>query len=61
MGFFAGNRKGTKRDFSTTILEWKKVVNHLVVDEAINDDNSVVFLHLEKAFLVLNTMKTMLL
>ena len=37
--------KGTKRDFSTAILERKKAPNRLVVDEAINDDNSVVALH----------------
>ena len=37
--------KGTKRDFSTAILERKKSPNRLVVDEAINDDNSVVALH----------------
>lgn len=36
------NRKGTKRDFSTAILERKKSPNRLIVDEAINDDNSVV-------------------
>jgi hypothetical protein len=39
--------KGTKRDFSTAILERKKSPNRLVVDEAINDDNSVVSLHPE--------------
>lgn len=39
--------KGTKRDFSTAILERKKAANRLVVDEAINDDNSVVSLHPE--------------
>lgn len=39
--------KGTKRDFSTAILERKKAPNRLVVDEAINDDNSVVALHPE--------------
>lgn len=38
-------RKGTKRDFSTAILERKKAPNRLVVDEAVNDDNSVVALH----------------
>lgn len=38
-------RKGTKRDYSTAILERKKAPNRLVVDEAINDDNSVVSLH----------------
>lgn len=37
--------KGTKKDFSTAILEKKKAANRLVVDEAINDDNSVVSLH----------------
>ena len=40
-----GNRNNTKRDFSTAILERKKSPNRLVVDEAINDDNSVVSLH----------------
>jgi transitional endoplasmic reticulum ATPase len=35
----------TKKDFSTAILERKKSPNRLVVDEAINDDNSVVSLH----------------
>lgn len=39
--------KGTKRDFSTAILERKKAANRLVVDEAVNDDNSVVALHPE--------------
>ncbi|XP_077219838.1 cell division cycle protein 48 homolog [Tasmannia lanceolata] len=34
--------KGTKRDYSTAILERKKSPNRLVVDDAINDDNSVV-------------------
>lgn len=37
--------KGTKRDFNTAILERKKALNRLVVDEAVNDDNSVVALH----------------
>ncbi|GLJ17543.1 hypothetical protein SUGI_0305130 [Cryptomeria japonica] len=37
--------KGMQRVFSTTILERKKAANWLVVDEAINDDNSVVCLH----------------
>ena len=40
-------RKGTKRDFSTAILERKKAPNRLGVDEANNDDNSVVSLHPE--------------
>jgi transitional endoplasmic reticulum ATPase len=34
-----------KKDFSTAILEKKKSPNRLLVDEAINDDNSVVALH----------------
>lgn len=38
-------RKGSKKDFSTAILERKKAPNRLVVDEAVNDDNSVVALH----------------
>ncbi|KAG2690118.1 hypothetical protein I3843_09G168900 [Carya illinoinensis] len=41
----SSDSKGTKRDFSTAILERKKAPNRLVVDEAINDDNSVVTLH----------------
>lgn len=36
-----------KKDFSTAILERKKSPNRLVVDEAINDDNSVVSMHPE--------------
>ncbi|KAJ6968604.1 cell division control protein 48 [Populus alba x Populus x berolinensis] len=43
----SSDSKGTKRDFSTAILERKKAPNRLVVDEAINDDNSVVSLHPE--------------
>lgn len=43
--FFLSFSKGPKRDFSTAILERKKAANRLVVDEAINDDNSVVALH----------------
>lgn len=39
---FISSRKGTKRDYSTAILERKKSPNRLVVDEAVNDDNSVV-------------------
>jgi transitional endoplasmic reticulum ATPase len=38
-------RKSGKKDFSTAILERKKSANHLVVDEAINDDNYVVAMH----------------
>ncbi|KAK7350635.1 hypothetical protein VNO77_09473 [Canavalia gladiata] len=37
--------KNNKKDYSTAILERKKSPNRLVVDEAINDDNSVVTLH----------------
>nr|KYP34821.1 Cell division control protein 48 isogeny D [Cajanus cajan] len=37
--------KGAKKDFSTAILEQKKAPNRIVVDEAVNDDNSVVALH----------------
>ncbi|CDP12653.1 unnamed protein product [Coffea canephora] len=37
----------TKRDFSTAILERKKSPHRLLVDEAIDDDNSVVALHPE--------------
>ena len=36
-----------KKDFSTAILERKKSPNRLVVDDAINDDNSVVSLNLK--------------
>lgn len=38
-------RHSGKKDFSTAILERKKSPNRLVVDEAVNDDNSVVALH----------------
>jgi transitional endoplasmic reticulum ATPase len=37
--------KTEKKDYSTAILEPKKSPNRLVVDEAVNDDNSVVSLH----------------
>ncbi|KAI3437501.1 DYW_deaminase domain-containing protein [Psidium guajava] len=43
----SSDAKGTKRDFSTAILERKKAANRLVVDEAVNDDNSVVSLNPE--------------
>ncbi|KAJ8501383.1 hypothetical protein OPV22_011935 [Ensete ventricosum] len=33
---------GAKKDFSTAILARKKAPNRLIVDEAVNDDNSVV-------------------
>jgi len=39
---------GVKKDVSTAILERKKSPNRLVVDEAVNDDNSVVALNLAK-------------
>jgi transitional endoplasmic reticulum ATPase len=47
MGMISVCRKGaaTKKDYSTAILERKKSPNRLVVDEATNDDNSVVALH----------------
>ena len=39
-------RKGKeKEDYSTAILERKKSPNRLEVDQATNDDNSVVALH----------------
>ncbi|CAD6205220.1 unnamed protein product [Miscanthus lutarioriparius] len=38
-------RRKEKKDYSTAILERKKSPNRLVVDEATNDDNSVVALH----------------
>eukprot|EP01114_Cavostelium_apophysatum_P018247 TRINITY_DN560_c0_g1_i1.p1 TRINITY_DN560_c0_g1~~TRINITY_DN560_c0_g1_i1.p1 ORF type:complete len:808 (+),score=258.18 TRINITY_DN560_c0_g1_i1:170-2593(+) len=37
--------KEEKKDFSTAILDRKKSPNRLIVDEAVNDDNSVVSLH----------------
>ncbi len=41
-------RKGKdKKDFSTAILERKKSPNRLIVDEAVNDDNSIVALNLK--------------
>lgn len=40
-------RKSAKKDFSTAILERKKSPNRLIVDEAVNDDNSVVSMHSE--------------
>ncbi|MCO5561671.1 hypothetical protein L7F22_015292 [Adiantum nelumboides] len=39
--------KGSKKDFSTAILDRKKALNRLIVDEAVNDDNSVVSLNTE--------------
>lgn len=37
--------RAMNKDFSTAILEKKKSLNRLVVDEAINDDNSIVALN----------------
>ncbi|KAG5536942.1 hypothetical protein RHGRI_024391 [Rhododendron griersonianum] len=37
--------KSDKKDYSTAILEKKKSPNRLIVDEALNDDNSVVCMH----------------
>jgi len=39
------SKKEEKKDFSTAILDRKKAANRLLVDEAVNDDNSVVSLH----------------
>ncbi|RZS18175.1 hypothetical protein BHM03_00050407 [Ensete ventricosum] len=36
-----------KKDYSTAILEKKKAPNRLIVDEAVNDDNSVVSMNPE--------------
>ncbi|CAK9137573.1 unnamed protein product [Ilex paraguariensis] len=41
----SADSKSNKRDYSTAILERKKSPNRLIVDEAINDDNSVVSMH----------------
>ncbi|KAM1850860.1 hypothetical protein ACFX13_014989 [Malus domestica] len=41
----SSDSKGTNRDFSIATLERKKAANWLVIDDAINDDNSVVALH----------------
>ncbi|KAF2300632.1 hypothetical protein GH714_014803 [Hevea brasiliensis] len=43
----SSDSKSAKKDFSTAILERKKSPNRLIVDEAINDDNSVVSMHPE--------------
>lgn len=40
-----GSKAKDKKDFSTAILDRKKSPNRLIVDEAVNDDNSVVALH----------------
>ncbi|KHM98917.1 Cell division cycle protein 48 like [Glycine soja] len=41
----SSDSKSWKKDSSTSILERKKSPNRLVVDEAVNDDNSVVAMH----------------
>ncbi|GJZ64370.1 putative reverse transcriptase domain-containing protein [Tanacetum coccineum] len=48
-------RKSAKNDFSTAMLERKKSPNRLVVDEDVNDDNSVVAMNpttMEKLYLL---------
>jgi transitional endoplasmic reticulum ATPase len=37
--------EGEKKNFSTAILDNKKSPNRLIVDDAVNDDNSVVSIH----------------
>uniref|UniRef100_A0A2P2MIW5 Cell division control-like protein n=1 Tax=Rhizophora mucronata TaxID=61149 RepID=A0A2P2MIW5_RHIMU len=39
------SKSAGKKDFSTAILDKKKSPNRLLVDEAVNDDNSVVSMH----------------
>lgn len=39
------SKKEDKKDFTTAILERKKAPNRLIVDESVNDDNSVVALN----------------
>jgi len=41
----ASSSSGEKKDYSTSILDRKKAPNRLYVDDATNDDNSVVALH----------------
>ncbi|XP_027169335.1 cell division cycle protein 48 homolog [Coffea eugenioides] len=48
LGLTSGIRKSNKKDYSTAILERKKSPNRLIVDEATNDDNSVVTMHPSK-------------
>lgn len=45
--YFWCSKPSSKKDFSTAILERKKAPNRLIVDEAVNDDNSVVALNME--------------
>mmetsp|Transcript_2268 Transcript_2268/g.4015 ORF Transcript_2268/g.4015 Transcript_2268/m.4015 type:complete len:811 (+) Transcript_2268:115-2547(+) len=40
--------KGKEKDFTTAIMDKKKSPNRLIVDDAVNDDNSVVCLNLQK-------------
>jgi hypothetical protein len=40
-----GEKPEEKKDFTTAILERKKAPNRLIVDESVNDDNSVVALN----------------
>ena len=40
-------RRGDKKADGTAILERKKAPNRLIVEEALNDDNSVVALNLQ--------------
>ncbi|KAJ7546545.1 hypothetical protein O6H91_08G043800 [Diphasiastrum complanatum] len=46
-GETSSDQRAGKKDVSTAILERKKAPNRLIVDEALNDDNSVVALNLE--------------
>ena len=41
-------KKEDKKDFSTSILDRKKAPNRLMVEEALNDDNSVIQLSQKK-------------
>ena len=41
-------KKDDKKDFSTAILDRKKAPNRLMVEEAVNDDNSVIQLTQKK-------------
>lgn len=43
-----GANAGKAKDYSEAILEKKKSPNRLIVDESVNDDNSVVALHESK-------------
>jgi len=44
----ASSEHQEKKDYSTAILEKKKAPNRLFVDDAVNDDNSVIALHPSK-------------